>query len=157
MTKQQFEILADLLGIEAKLRVAARKALFDNGDSNAEIADLVDKLRQADAVVRSVYVIHGPMAFRITVGHRDTHRMPGAIRLQVGDAVRLVAQSTERWVPVRVTALPDSPADYYTGVIIEQLVKASRFQAGDGVKFSEDQVLLEAPKASRRGHNTFHR
>lgn len=38
---------------------------------------------------------------------------------------------------------------YYQGIIIEQLVKASRFQAGDRVLFGEDQVQAPATEADR--------
>jgi hypothetical protein len=90
------------------------------------------------------------MEFRVTVGHRDTHRMPGALQLKLDEVVRLVAQSTERWIPVRVTALPATPADYYRGVIVQQLVDGTRYQVGNGVMFSEDQVVIEASRASSR-------
>lgn len=57
------------------------------------------------------------------------------------DAVRLVGHTTERWIPVRVTAVPETPRDYYQGVIEAQLVPNSKFQAGNGVRFGEDQVM----------------
>lgn len=38
---------------------------------------------------------------------------------------------------------------YYQGIIIEQLVKASRFQAGDRALFGEDQVQAPATEADR--------
>ncbi|MGB6104597.1 MAG: hypothetical protein WBF88_12220 [Pusillimonas sp.] len=49
---------------------------------------------------------------------------------------------------IRVNALPDSPIGYYSGVITEQLVKDSLYQVGNGVRFSEDQVMTEAPRAA---------
>lgn len=150
MTEQQFNTLTDLLGISGSDRAAAHRVIFTHGTPDVATNTTVSRIRQADAAIRGAYVLHGPMEFRITVGHRDAHRAPGALKLQVGDIVRLVAQSTERWIPVRVTTLPDSPADYYSGIIIEQLVAASRYQVGNGVKFSEDQVMIEAPRAASR-------
>jgi len=148
MTKQQLNVLAGLLGLSEPDRAAAYEAIFKGSAGSVVTAGLVDRLRAADASIRGAYVVHGPMEFRIVVGHRDTHRAPGAIELKVGDTIRLTAQSTERWVPVQVTALPASSADYYSGVIVEQLAAASRFQAGNGVRFSEDQVMVETPRAA---------
>lgn len=150
MTENQFIALADLLDLSAPERAAARRVLFENKEDDTAAIDIADTVRRADATIRAAYVVHGPMEFRITVGHRDTHRAPGTLQLNVGDTVRLVAQSTERWIPVRVTALPDSSAGYYSGVITEQLVKTSKYQVGNGVRFSEDQVMIEAPRAASR-------
>lgn len=150
MTEHQFTVLVSLLGLSEADQAAARRVIFDNDEGDSVAKELVERLRQADAAIRGAYVLHGPMEFRITVGHRDTHRAPGTLILAVGDVVRLVAQSTERWIPVRVTALPDSPAGYFSGVITEQLVPNSKFQAGNGVRFSEDQVMVEAPRAASR-------
>lgn len=157
MTEHQFHTVADLLGLSGPDRTAAHRAIFSNETHDAAVNNIVGKIRDADAAIRAAYVVHGPMEFRITVGHRDTHRGPGTLTLDVGDIVRLVAQSTERWIPVRVTALPQNPTDYYHGVITEQLVSASRYQVGNGVMFSEDQVMVEAPRAAsswrpRRGY-----
>lgn len=150
MTEQQFLVLSDLLGLADPDRNAAHSIVFEGTKGSAVATNIAERLRQADSAVRGAYVVHGPMEFRITVGHRDTHRTPGAIPMRVGDMVRLIAQSTERWIPVRVTALPDSPTDYFSGVITEQLVKTSLYQAGNGVQFSEDQVMIEEPRAARR-------
>ena len=150
MTEHQFNVLADLLGLTDPDRAAAHDVIFDSAEGSVVTAGIVDRLRQTDAKIRGAYVVHGPMDFRIVVGHRDTHRAPGAIKLSVGDVIRLTALSTERWIPVRVTALPDSPLDYYAGVIVEQLAAKSRFQVGNGVRFSEDQVTMEAPRAASR-------
>lgn len=152
MTKQQFDALVRVCGIHESCQKAAYAVLVQGMEETQDdpISAAINQMRQADATIRGAYVIHGPMEFRITVGHRDTHRMPGAIQLQVGDTVRLVAQSTERWVPIQVTALPLSPADYYQGVITQQLVATSRYQVGNGVRFSEDQVMIEEPRASSR-------
>lgn len=150
MTEHQFSILADLLGVSGTDRAAAHRLIFSGEGDDTGIKQIVDTLRQADATIRAAYVVHSPMDFRITVGHRDTHRAPGSLKLKAGDMVRLIAQSTERWIPVRITALPDSPAGYYRGVITEQLVKSSKFEVGNGVRFSEDQVVIEAPRAASR-------
>jgi len=150
MTEQQFTVLAGLLGLPEPDRAAAHEVVFESAEGSVVAAGIVARLREADATIRGAYVVHGPMEFRIVVGHRDTHRMPGSIELEVGDIVRLTAQSTERWIPVRVTALPDSPIGYYSGVITEQLVKDSRYQVGNGVRFSEDQVMIEVPRACSR-------
>lgn len=150
MTEQQFTVLAGLLGLPKPNRAAAHEVIFDGVEGSVVAAGIVAKLREADATIRGAYVVHGPMEFRIVVGHRDTHRMPGALNLKAGDVVRLTAQSTERWIPVRVTALPGTPAGYYSGVIIEQLVTGSQYRVGNGVRFSEDQVMVEASRASSR-------
>lgn len=142
MTEHQFSVLADLLRLSGPDRTATHRVIFNDAKGDAVAMQFATALRGADAAIRAAYVIHGPMEFRITVGHRDTHRAPGSLKLNIGDIVRLVAQSTERWIPVRVTALPDSPAGYYSGVVIDQLVTASRFQVGNGVRFSEDQVMV---------------
>ncbi|WP_442592879.1 alpha/beta hydrolase [Parapusillimonas sp. JC17] len=148
MTEQQFAVLASLMGLSEPDRAAAHAVIFENERGTVAAANIVDRLREADMAIRGAYVVHGPMEFRIVVGHRDTHRAPGALELNIGDVVQLTAQSTERWIPVRVTALPTKPTDYYSGVIIEQLVTASRYQVGNGVRFSEDQVMSEAPRAA---------
>ncbi|MBV7482541.1 hypothetical protein KW845_06250 [Bordetella sp. BOR01] len=44
-------------------------------------------------------------------------------------------------MPVRVLSVPAQAGGYYEGVIVEQLVTASRFQFGDRVRFGEDQVM----------------
>lgn len=150
MTEQQFIALADLLGLPAPDRDAVHAVIFHGREPTTAAAAIAGRLRQADATIRGAYVVHGPMEFRITVGHRDTHRSPGAVSLKVGDTVRLVAQSTEHWISIRVTALPTTPVDYFSGVIIHQIVKASLYQVGNGVKFSEDQVMTEAPRANSR-------
>lgn len=154
MTEHQFTVLADLLGLSEPDRAAAHRVIIEGKAGAAEAAQIAETLRKADSAIRAAYVIHSPMEFRITVGHHDTHRAPGSLKLNVGDVVRLIAQSTERWIPVRVTALPDSPAGYYGGVITAQLVKASKFQVGNGVRFSEDQVMLEAPRTARVGRRS---
>lgn len=150
MTEQQFNVLANLLGYTAAEQAATHRIIIGGKTGDAVATQHADRLRQIDASIREVYVVHSPMEFRITVGHRDTHRMPGALKIKVGDIVRLIGHSTERWIPVRVTALPNTAADYYSGVITEQLVKLSKFQVGNGVRFSEDQVFIEAPRAASR-------
>ncbi|MBP6020072.1 MAG: alpha/beta hydrolase [Burkholderiaceae bacterium] len=150
MTEQQFHVLSDLMGISDPDRDAAMGIIFNSEEGSVTAEEIAARLRQADMAIRGAYVLHGPMEFRITVGHRDFHRGPGAIQLKVGDIVRLVAQSTERWVPVRVTALPATPLDYYGGVITEQLAKGSRYQVGNGVRFSEDQIMTDIPRAASR-------
>jgi len=112
---------------------------------------LAARVREADFAIRGAYVLHGPNDFRIVVDHRDEHRGPGVVKLTVGDVVRLVAQSTEHWIPVRVTRLPATPTGYHAGVIIQQLVAASVYQVGNSVQFSEDQVVTETQRASSRG------
>lgn len=150
MTEQQFTVLASLLDLTEPDRAAAHDVIFKGSTGSVVAAGIADRLRETDAEIRGAYVVHGPMEFRIVVGHRDVHRAPGALELKVGDIVRLTAQSTERWIPVKVTALPASSAGYYIGVIVEQLVTGSQYQVGNGVRFSEDQVMVEAPQASSR-------
>lgn len=144
MTKLQFEALATLLDLADADRRSAFQALFEGASPSTDTRILLERLQSVDAMVRGAYVVHGPMEFRIEVGHRDAHRAPGALQLAVGDVIRLTARSSERWVPVKVTALPCRPIDYYQGVVHEQIVSGSRFAVGDGVEFSEDQVVLDA-------------
>ncbi|MCD0501875.1 alpha/beta hydrolase [Bordetella petrii] len=151
MTAYQFDLIARLLGIAAPTRAAARAVLIDNqapaaaarlqGCAERELEAAVEQMQALELEIRGAFVLHGPTEFRVTVGHADSHRMPGAAAPAVGQVVRLVAHSTERWIPVRVLAAPDTPGGYYEGVIVEQLVKASRFQAGDRARFGEDQVM----------------
>lgn len=150
MTPHQFFVLADLLGLLSSERDAAHAVIFDDKELTTAATAIAERLREADAAIRCAYVIHGPMEFRITVGHRDTHRAPGAVALGIGDTIHLAAHSTEHSISVRVTALPATPVDYYSGVIVEQPVKASRYEIGNGVRFSEDQVVTEAPRAALR-------
>ncbi|WP_143705461.1 alpha/beta hydrolase [Pollutimonas subterranea] len=150
MTEQQFDTLADILGLDTPDRVAAHDVIFDGIEATASAAAIADKLHKTDAAIRCAYVIHGPMEFRITVGHRDTHRPPGATSIAIGDTAHLVAHSTEGLISVRVTALPASRVDYYSGVITGYPVKDSRYQIGNGVRFSEDQVMVEEPRAASR-------
>lgn len=150
MTEQQFHTLADLMGLSDPDRDATLGILFNSEEGSAVAEQMAENLREADLAIRGAYVLHGPMEFRITVGHHDFHRTAGSININIGDIVRLVAQSTERWIPVRVTSLPATPQDYYGGVISEQLVKGSLYQVGNGVRFSEDQVMTEGPRAARR-------
>lgn len=142
MTEHQFSVLADLLGLSDPDRAAVRRIVVEGTAGDTVAAQNANTLRKADAAIRAAYVVHSPMEFRVMVSHGDTHRMPGSLKLAVGDIVRLVAHSTERWIPVRVTALPDSSTGYHQGVITKQLAKNSKFQAGNGVRFSEDQVAL---------------
>lgn len=151
MNQAQFQALAGLLSLQDPILGAARDILVDGQDvSDASqrhgcppqaLQQAVARMRHADAAVRQAYVVHGPTEFRITVGHRDTHRWPGSLQLAIRQEVRLVAHTTERWIPVRITALPAFPQDYYRGVITAQLVANSKFQTGNAVQFSEDQVL----------------
>ncbi len=91
MTEQPFTVLADILGLAAPDRDAAHAVAFHHREGTMAAADIINRLRRADAAIRGAYVIHGPMEFRITVGHRDTHRAPGTIKLGVGDTVRPAA------------------------------------------------------------------
>ncbi len=151
MTSYQFDLIARLLGVPATARAAARAVLVDNmasadaaqlqGCAEAELDQALSDIQALELEIRGVFVLHGPNEFRVTVGHHDTHRMPGAQQLAEGQVVQLVAHSTERYIPVRVVATPAQVGGYYDGIIVEQLVAASRFQVGDRVRFGEDQVM----------------
>lgn len=151
MTGYQFDLLARLLGVPSPARVAARAVMIDGmeaatatqlqGCATSELDQAMAEILAAEVEIRNVFVLHGPNEFRVTVGHHDIHRMPGAMSLAVDQVVRLVAHSTERWIPVQIVTAPDRAGGYYEGIIVEQLVKASRFQVGDRVHFGEDQVL----------------
>lgn len=146
MTENQIELLLGLLGrvgpmddtLQARLKECLRR---NERPEDAHLADLLEALQQLDKQIRQAYVVHTPSEFRVLVGHHDTHRMPGSLAIAVGDVVRLVGHTTERWIPVRVTAVPKTPREYYQGVIEAQLVPNSKFQAGNGVRFGEDQVM----------------
>lgn len=150
MTEQQFIVLADLLGLANPDRDAAHAVIFKGVEATTAATAIVDKLRQADTAIRGAFVIHGPMEFRITVGHRDSHRPPGTIAPAIGDTVHLVSLSTEGLVSVQVTALPASRMDYYSGLITGYPIPGSRYEIGNGVRFSEDQVMIEEPRAASR-------
>lgn len=92
--------------------------------------------------IKRVYVKHCPTEFRVQVSHRDTDRFPGSLNLKVGDTVNLVGHTTELYVPVQITSLPDSANRYYSGTVVQQLAPSSRFEVGDSVSFSEDQVKV---------------
>jgi len=151
MTSYQFDLIARLLGVPATARAAARSVVVDSmtpadaaqlqGCAAAELDQALSDVQALELEIRGSFVLHGPNEFRVTVGHHDTHRMPGALQLAEGQTVRLVAHSTERWIPVRVVAKPAKVGGYYDGIIVEQLVTASRFQVGDRVRFGEDQVI----------------
>ncbi len=142
MNKNQFDVLARLLALPEHLRDDLyRTHLQGESPATPELAHALEQLRTTDRAIRSAYVTHTPSEFRVVVGHHDTHRKPGSLKLRVGDTVRLVAHSTERWIPVQVTALPVSTKDYYRGEILEQRVVGSKFQVGNGVLFGEDQVV----------------
>src|SRR5690606_32533378 len=148
MTESQFDLVARLLDIPSPARAAARAILIDGMEATAaiqlqgcapvELDQALADLQATDLAIRGHYVLHGPNEFRVTVGHHDAHRMPGALPLAEGHIVRLVAHSTERWIPVRVVATPAKAGGYYDGIIVEQLVSASRFQVGNRVRFGED-------------------
>ena len=100
--------------------------------------------------IKRAYVRHSPTEFRVTVSHYDLPRLESPLRLQVGNRISLVALTTERYVPVEIVELPRSARSYYRGVITDQPAKLSKFEVGDSVFFSEDQVLV--PKSpARRG------
>ncbi|MFJ0392469.1 alpha/beta hydrolase [Bordetella bronchiseptica] len=159
MTEFQFELVARLLATPAPVRAAARQVLVSGqpltaaaelqGCGESELQQVLVAMEALVLDIRGAFVLHSASDFRVTVGHHDHHRRPGAVAFAVGEVVRLVAHSTERWIPVRVLATPDQPGGYYQGVITEQLVQASRFQAGDRVMFGEDQVQAPAIEADR--------
>lgn len=151
MTQTQFDLLARLLLIPETEHAALYRSLILNSDPETpEQEKTIQAIKALDQSIRSAYVTHTPSEFRVMVGHHDTHRKPGSLKLRVGDSVRLVAHSTERWIPVKITATPATPKEYYKGIITEQLVTGSKYQVGNGVLFGEDQVLV----SSARGHKT---
>ena len=151
LTAEQFTLLARLIALPAELFDDCAQAVLHHPTPatsyDPALQFWIDKLYKLDQELRYHYVMHRPSEFRITVSHHDTHRMPGALRLTVGQVVRLVAHSTERWIPVRVVALARTPKDYHEGIIIKQLVHNSSFQVGNRVLFSDDQVDLESSLA----------
>lgn len=159
MTAEQFDLLARLLDMGNPCRRAAHSVLFlktapeaaaqTQGCTPSELQEALDSLSTLALDIRGAFVLHTPADFRVTVGHHDMHRMPGALQLDIGQIVRLVAHTTERWIPVRVVTLADRPGGYYEGIIVEQLVAASRYQVGDRVRFSEDQVQTPESEVSR--------
>ena len=158
MTDYQFDLLARLLGIPSPARAAARAVMIVDmeagaaaqlqGCAAAELDQAMAAILATEVEIRSAFVLHGPNEFRVTVGHHDIHRMPGTAPLAAGQVVRLVAHSTERWISARVVSVPAQARGYYEGIIVEQLVTASRFQVGNRVRFGEDQVMT--PDAETR-------
>lgn len=150
MTPSQLLTLATLLKLETNWVPLLSRVLIDrqeplqviqeSGCNEVQLRHYLEQLHQADQRIRAAYVVHAPTEFRIMVGHHSQGRMPGALKLEVGQTVRLVAHSTERWIPVQITSLPVNRHDYYRGVILEQLAPHSLFQAGNGAMFSEDQI-----------------
>lgn len=99
--------------------------------------------------IKRAYVIHRPESFRVMVSHDDYDRFPGSLKLNLGDTVNLVSFTTERYVPVEVIELPKTSIGYYRGVITQQLAINSKFEVGDSVYFSEDQVRFNPQIQSR--------
>lgn len=157
MTSYQFDLIARLLSVPSPARAAARAVLIDGmepaaaaqlqGCAAAELGQALTAIQDVELEIRGAFVLHAPNDFRVTVGHHDMHRMPGALQLAEGEIVRLVAHSTERWIPVRIVAVPAEVGGYYEGIIVEQLAKTSRFQVGDRVRFGEDQVMTPETQA----------
>lgn len=106
----------------------------------ASYSDKAQRIFALHKAIKSLYVKHRPTAFKVMVGHHDYDRYPGALNLKVGDLVQLVSYSTEKYIPIKITALPRQAPGYYQGTITHQLVKNSVFEEGDCVYFSEDQV-----------------
>ena len=135
MTEDQFLLLAQLLQLSPspELEQEVRHTQMPNSPAARVILALHHRIKEA-------YVIHRPTAFRVVVSHDDLDRFPGALHLKPDMQVQLVSYTSERYISVRVTQLPQSPKGYVRGVITEQLVANSVFQVGDSVYFSEDQV-----------------
>ncbi|MCB5362954.1 hypothetical protein H0484_04180 [Pusillimonas sp. CC-YST705] len=132
MTDEQHTLLTEILKL--------------SGDKDATSESL---LQDWHLRIKQAYVKHRPTEFRITVGHRDIDRFE-RLPLKVGDEIRLVSFTTERYIPVKITELPSTRFGYYRGVITNQLVKDSRFESGDSVYFSEDQVVAPTKPTRRR-------
>lgn len=153
---QQFQVALQLANLCASPHVPALLAVLveraapadlvvDDARQLDELCAQLAQLQAADHQIRSAYVIHPPTSFRVMVSHGDLHRMPGYLKLQHDQEVRLVAHTTERWLTARVVYVPESPLHYFEGVIVEVAAGGGRFRQGDRVQFSEDQV--EVPKS----------
>lgn len=140
---EQLALLADILGLEANTDLL--NEVNAKADSAAAQAMLALHLR-----IKRSYVVHRPSAFRVEVSHTDFHRFPGALTLQIGDEIRLVSFTTEKYIPVQVIALPTTASGYYRGVITRQLAPGSQFETGESVYFSEDQVMSPNPQPEPR-------
>ena len=133
MNDEQRELLISTLGLTEPLTREGEEAM-----------------QRLHLQIKRAYVRHSPTEFRVTVSHYDLPRLESPLRLQVGNRISLVALTTERYVPVEIVELPRSARSYYRGVITDQPAKLSKFEVGDSVFFSEDQVLV--PKSpARRG------
>lgn len=113
-------------------------SLIDPDHTTPTVPDSV--LNELHLRIKRAYVKHGPTSFRIMVSHHDLDRFPGALDLKIGDTVNLVSFTTERYVPVEIIETPRTSVGYYRGVITQQLATHSKFEVGDSVYFSEDQV-----------------
>lgn len=149
MTHDEFQVLADLLGIEGPLAAAAHrvhvdqdKTVFEEYEDVNGLHELVERIAQAERRVRRTFVIHQPSCWQVVVGHHDHHRAPGKIKLKVGEKVRLVCSRVNVMVAVTVTDEPPSPHGYYKGVVHDLPATAMRYRRGDGVLFADDQAVL---------------
>lgn len=154
MTHNELFTICSLLNIDDQLAQAAVAVMID-GRPQSDTArrgriptDLlqctIDRILDAELRIRGAFVCHTPGCWEVVVGHNDHHRAPGAVTLETADEVRLVCARVCVMVPVRVTQLPESPQGYYRGIVLEMERSSMRYRRGDGVMFSDDQVILPA-------------
>lgn len=136
MNQAQLALLCQLLKIDLDTDLAHELLSNKNAAQSAQAKALIDWHKK----IKEHYVAHRPTLFKVMVGHHDMDRFPGALDLQIGDYVQLVALTTERYIPVQIKELPKAGSVYYRGTITKQLVQNSLFEEGDSVYFSEDQV-----------------
>jgi hypothetical protein len=151
MTRDELQVLIDLLGVDERLRPALSRILVDRADAaptqlDGDLARVVAAVRAAEARVRATFVCHRYSEWEVVVGHHDYHRAPGKVRLAVGERVRLICSRTDLLVPVEVTHLPATPRDYHRGIIVAGDLPGARYRAGDGVMFGVEQAVLSSER-----------
>jgi hypothetical protein len=147
LTPEELQVLAELLRLDPRLLPALTRLLVDQASTGPDDPDdaverAVTAVRAAEARVRATFICHSFREWEIVVGHRDHHRAPGMVLLEVGDHVRLISARTYLMVPVQVTHLPETSRNYYRGIIVDLEATSMQYRPGDGVKFGEDQVVL---------------
>lgn len=152
MTLDQIQTVADLLSIDGPTSSAAQAILTEqatlqeaasaHGIKIEALEKALSRLADAERRIRAAFICHLPACWEIVVGHHDTHRAPGMIVLAMGDEIRLLCAQVGVMVRVRVTQLPGSVTGYYKGLIQDLERSSARFHPGDGVMFSDDQVIL---------------
>lgn len=140
MNNEQLALLMEIL--QLSLPTAVQEKILHNKPPPEMFQQEVASIHALNLKIRYAYVKHRPRAFRVNVSHDDFDRFPGSLALAIDDEVRLISLMSERYIPVRITEVPEIDEVYYEGVITKQLDAQSIFEVGDRVRFTEDQVSV---------------